>query len=157
MKAFALNLLVSVVWLLLQPGSSGVTLLIGFAFGFALIALFRELLDASNYVRRMFAAMRFCGVFLREFLLSSWQLTSLVISRRLERLQPTMLRYDITGLTRMEALLLSHCISLTPGTTTVDIDPDFRSFILHVIDGRPEQVRKSIDETLRAGILAFTR
>ena len=157
MKALALNLLVAVVWLLLQPGASGVTLLIGFAIGFVLIALFRELLDAANYVRRMFAALRFGGVFLREFLMSSWQLTSLVLSRRLEHLQPTLMHYDITGLTRMEALLLSHCISLTPGTTTVDIDPDFRTFILHVIDGRPEHVRRAIDETLRAGILAFTR
>jgi multicomponent Na+:H+ antiporter subunit E len=58
----------------------------------------------------------------------------------------------------MEILLLSHCVSLTPGTCTVDISHDFTRLYLHVLDcPDPAAVRAGIDKTLKRGILAFTR
>jgi multicomponent Na+:H+ antiporter subunit E len=157
MRALALNTLIAVVWLLLQSEATAFTFVAGFALGFGLIAIFRGPLDGQHYVRRVMATFAFAGIFAREFLLSSWQIARLVLLTRPERLRPSMIRYDIEGLTKAEILLLTHCISLTPGTTTVDIDDDFRSCTLHVLDGEPAAVRESIDRTLRAGILAFTR
>jgi multicomponent Na+:H+ antiporter subunit E len=73
-------------------------------------------------------------------------------------LNPRIITYDIEGLTKLETLLLSHTISLTPGTTTVAIGPGFQYLILHVLEADdPDAVRDAIDRTLRRGILAFTR
>lgn len=158
MRSLLLNLLVAVIWLLLQSEPSIFVFLTGFALGFGLLALFRSLLDSGDYVRRMSAGVAFLGVFGREFLKACWQLVRLTLFTPAARLRPGFLIYDVSGLTRIEILLLSHTVSLTPGTNTVDISHDSRRLYLHVLDcGDPEEVRRSIDETLRRGILAFTR
>lgn len=157
MKAFSLNLLVTFVWILLQSDPSGFGFFSGYLLGFALIALFRGVLGAEDYVRRTVAAAVFSWIFMREFVLSCVQLVRAVLFTPVSRLRPSIILYDIEGLTRLEALLLSHCISLTPGTTTVKVSPDFRQFTLHILDGDPDEVRASIDRTLKRGILAFTR
>jgi multisubunit Na+/H+ antiporter MnhE subunit len=55
-------------------------------------------------------------------------------------------------------LLLSHCITLTPGTSTIDIENDFRELRLHALDGSDlAGVRAGIKANLEARILAFTR
>jgi len=158
MRSLSLNLLLAAVWLLLQSEPSLAGFAAGFALGFGLLALFQPVLGSADYVRRMLAGAAFAGVFLREFLLACGQLIRLALFTPVARLRPDFVEYDVAGLTRAEVLLLSHCISLTPGTNTVDISPDFRRMRLHVLDcPDPDEVRASIDNTLRRGILAFTR
>jgi len=157
MKALALNLIVAVVWLLLQAEASGLQFLLGYLLGFGLIALFPDPLRGRDYVRRSLAAFVFALIFLREFLMSSLQVVRQVLFTPVRQLRPRIFRYPTGGLSSIEALLLSHVISLTPGTTTIDISDDRGEFILHVMNGDPDAVRRSIDQTLKKGILAFTR
>ncbi len=158
MRSLMLNLLVAFIWLLLQPQPGLRDFAFGFALGFALLALFRPVLSSHDYVRRMVAALFFTGVFAKAFLLSCAQLIRITLFVPFSRLQPDFIDYDVSGLNRVEILLLSHCISLTPGTNTVDISPDFTHLHLHVLDcPDPDAVRRSIDGTLRRSILAFTR
>ncbi len=158
MRSLMLNLLVAFIWLLLQPQPVLLDFAFGFALGFVLLAHFRPVLGSHDYVRRMVAAVAFAGVFAKAFLLSCAQLIKITLFVPFSRLQPELIQYDVNGLTRVEILLLSHCISLTPGTTTVDVASDFTHLHLHVLDcPDAAAVRKSIDDTLRRGILAFTR
>ena len=158
MKSLMLNLVIAGIWVLLQAEATLFTLVTGLALGFGMLALFRDVLDSRHYVRRVTAAFAFLLLFMREFLASCWRLIGAILWTPRARLRPRVITYNITGLSRIEALLLSHCISLTPGTTTVDISPDFSRFTLHVLQcDDPEAVRATIDRTLRRGILAFTR
>jgi multicomponent Na+:H+ antiporter subunit E len=158
MRSLLLNLLLAVIWLLLQSEPSLAGFAVGYALGFGLLLLFQPLLNSGDYTRRMLAGAAFAGVFLREFLLSCLHLVRLTLFTPVSRLRPDFIIYDVSGLTRTEILLLSHCVSLTPGTNTVDISQDFQRLYLHVLDcPDPVAVRDSIDRTLRRGILAFTR
>jgi multicomponent Na+:H+ antiporter subunit E len=158
MRSLLLNLLVSVIWLLLQREPSLGDFAVGFSLGFGLLALFQPVLDSRDYVRRMLAALKFGAVFSREFIKSCTQLVYLILFRRADDLYPDFIIYDVAGLTRVEILLLSQCVSLTPGTNTVDISHDFTRLYLHVLDCRdPAAVRADIDRTIKNGILAFTR
>lgn len=158
MKALVLNLVVAGIWVLLQAEATAFTLSTGLGLGFAMLALFRDVLGSRDYVRRVLAAARFLFLFAREFLAACGQLIGAILFTPAARLRPRVITYDVNGLTRFEALLLSHCITLTPGTTTVEISPDFSRFTLHVMMcDDPEAVRATIDRTLRRGILAFTR
>lgn len=158
MRSLLLNLLVATTWLLLQPAPAMADFFVGFALGFLLLALFRPVIGSEGYVRRMMAGVRFVGLFLREFVVSCAQLMYLSVAVPTSRLRPRFIYYDVAGLNRAEILLLSHCISLTPGTNTVDISPDFKRLHLHVLDCPSErEVQESIDRNLRRGILAFTR
>lgn len=158
MRSLLLNLLVAVIWLLLQSEPSILSFAVGFALGFGLLALFKPVLDSGGYVRRMLAGAAFLGVFTLEFLKACGQLVRLTLFTPADRLRPDFIIYDVSDLNRVEILLLSHTVSLTPGTNTVDISQDFKRLYLHVLDcPDPAAVREGIDLTLKRGILAFTR
>jgi multicomponent Na+:H+ antiporter subunit E len=158
MKSFVLNLLVALVWLLLKAEPSTLVFATGWVAGFVLIALFQPILGSRDYVRRTLAVARYAFVFGRAFVASCWQLLDISLLRPAGSIEPRLITYDVRGLTDLELLLLSHSISLTPGTTTVDIAADRSHLLLHVLDAPdPEAVRTDIDRTLRRGILAFTR
>lgn len=158
MSSLLLNLLVAVIWLLLQTQPSIFDFIVGFAMGFGSLLLFKPVLGSEAYVRKTLAAVAFFGVFSREFLKACGQLFWQTLFVPIDRLRPAFLIYDVSGMTPVEILLLSHTISLTPGTNTVDISHDFKRLYLHVLDCPDSKaVVASIDQTLKRGILAFTR
>lgn len=158
MTAFGMNLLIAVIWLLLSQSPSPLVFGLGFGVGFALVAAFRTVIGGESYVRRCVAGVRFGLLFTREFIVANFKVAFVVLFRSRESLHPNFITYDVTGLTRPEILLLSYCISLTPGTTTVDIAPDFKTLVLHSLDAdQPDQIRAELDRTLKRNLLAFTR
>ncbi len=158
MMSLFINLIISVIWMLLDREMSVLGFAIGYVIGFAMIWLFQPILQSRNYVRRVLGFVRFMFIFSRSFLVSCWSIGRASLIGSIHSIEPRLISYDVRGLSRVEMFLLSHCISLTPGTTTVDITEDFSTFILHVFDTQdPDAVRRDIDKTLRRGILAFTR
>ncbi len=158
MKSFALNLLIAVVWFLLSAEPSVAAFALGSLIGFALLAVFHRVLDSGDYVRRVFALGRFALVFTWEFLLANANVVRTVLFRSRESLHPNFLTYDVAGLEPIEVLLLSYCITLTPGTTTVKLTDDFQTLVLHTLDvDDAEAIRARLDRVLKHGILSFTR
>ncbi len=158
MRSMAINLVVALIWLLLQTHPSLLDFAFGLSLGFGLLFLFRPVLGSQDYVRRVLAAIAFAGIFMKEFLTSCWQMMWFAAFVPVDRLRPDFIIYDISGLTRLEAVLLMYGISLTPGNNAVDISKDFTRIYLHVLDcPDADAVRRSIDKTLKRGILAFTR
>lgn len=158
MIAFGLNLLIAVMWLLLSQSPSAVVFGIGFAVGFAFVAAFRSVIGGESYVRRCLAFVRFLLLFTWEFLVANVKVAGVVLFRSRESLHPNFITFDVAGLTPSEILLLSYCISLTPGTTTVEVAADFRTLVVHSLDAdQPDQIRAELDRTLKQSILAFTR
>jgi multicomponent Na+:H+ antiporter subunit E len=158
MRTFLLNLTIALLWLLLSDSPNTVTFLVGFVAGMVLLALFAPVLPKERYHGRMLAVLRFGCVFLREFTLANWDLLRTVLLQSREDLHPNLLTLDVSGMTRAEILLLSHCISLTPGSVTVQIEPDFQWIVVHALHARdPAAVRERINATFRRAILEFTR
>lgn len=158
MRMFIVNLVLAALWLLLSPEPSLPGFFIGFATGFTVITLFRSALGADDYVRRSIALVRFLVIFTREFVFANLNVARVVLFTPREALHPNFLTYDVSGLSRAEIVVLSYCITLTPGTTTVQIADDFQTVVLHALDAEnPELIRQSIDRTLRCPLLRFTR
>ncbi len=158
MKSFALNLLVAVIWLLLSAEPSVAVFTLGFLLGFALLTVFHRVLGSGGYARRVFALGRFLLVFTWEFLAANANVVWTVLFRAKESLHPNFITYDVTGLKPFEILLLSYCISLTPGSTTVQVTDDFQTLVLHTLDADDAPaVRARLDRVLKRGILNFTR
>jgi len=156
--AFLINLLIALIWLFLSADPSISSFLIGYSLGFVLLALFPMLLQAQDYVRRVLAFFRFVLIFSREFLLSNVVMAHAVLFRDRETIHPNYLTFDTSGMRPFEILLLSHCITLTPGTTTIDITEDRSTIIFHAFDAdNPAEVRNGIEMNLKRHILAFTR
>jgi multisubunit Na+/H+ antiporter MnhE subunit len=157
-RLFLLNLALALVWTFLATSPSLTSFCVGFVLGFALVAAAERLFPGSTYVRRMFAFARFVAAFAVEFLSSNLVLARAVLFQRRSEMAPNFLTYDVGGLTRWEVLVLSHCITLTPGSTTVDVVDDGRTLLLHAFDCRdPVAVRRGIDRRLREPLLRWTR
>jgi multicomponent Na+:H+ antiporter subunit E len=158
MKSFALNLLIAVIWLLLSAEPSVAVFALGFLLGFALLAVFHGVLGSGDYARRVFALGRFVLVFTWEFLVANANVVWTVLFRSKESLHPNFITYDVAGLKPFEILLLTYCISLTPGSTTVQVTDDFQTLVLHTLDvDDAPAVRARLDRVLKRGILNFTR
>jgi multicomponent Na+:H+ antiporter subunit E len=158
MRCLTLNLIIAVIWLLFSQHPSVPTFIIGFALGTGLIALFQPVLPRERYLGRVLGAVRFVGVFLREFVLANIELLRTVLFLPKEKLHPNLVTVDVHDLTKSEILLLTHCISLTPGSVTVQIETDFQTILVHALNGRdPEQVRRQIKNTFVRAILRFSR
>ncbi len=158
MISFLLNIAIASIWFFLGDRPDGSRLVVGFLLGFGLLRVFRGALPEDGYVRRVTAFLVFFLVFSRELILSNLQLAWIVLTRRARTLSPRIFTYPVEGLKPFEILLLSHAITLTPGTATVDVEDDFRTLRLHTIDSQDlDATRRAIRENLERRILAFTR
>lgn len=158
MIAPTLNLALALLWLFLNPQTTLGTFLVGYGLGFSLLCLFRKVLPGDAYIRRTLAFGRFVIRFGAQFVLSNVTLAEAVLFRSLDELHPNFIRVDVGDMTRAEILMLTHCISLTPGTTTVEIAPDWKSLVIHAFDaGDPRTVCEAIHRGLKRPLLEFTR
>lgn len=158
MNSFTLNLVIAAIWLFLQERASFPSFVVGFLLGFGLIRLFPGVLDSRDYTRRARALVSFVSIFAQQFIVACIQLMGIILFYRVRNLHPRIITYDTSGLTRLEILVLSHCISLTPGSSCVGIAEEIDALVLHVLDtDSPDAVRDKIDQTLKRGILAVTR
>jgi multicomponent Na+:H+ antiporter subunit E len=82
---------------------------------------------------RAFRISRLVLVFLKEFALSVFRVTALVLSPRM-RFTPCAFRFPLTVTSDFQITLLANLITLTPGTLTVDVTDDRTALIVHAID-----------------------
>lgn len=158
MTWFIAHLGLALLWTFLAAEPSPGAFAIGWVLGFLLLIAGRGLVDDAGYVRRVLALGWFVVVFVREFLASNFSLAGVVLGRRAGELRAGFLDYDVTGLRTWEVLLLAHCISLTPGTTSVELSEDGRTLLLHALEaGNPDAVREAINVKLRRPLLRWTR
>jgi multisubunit Na+/H+ antiporter MnhE subunit len=77
--------------------------------------------------------------FLKDVLVSGWT-TAVIILRGGKAVRPGLVRMSYGDLNDTAANLLGALITITPGTTTVDIDLGRREFLLHLLDGERAEV-----------------
>lgn len=80
--------------------------------------------------------------------------TAWTILRPGVRPEPVLLRLGYEGLSPIGAAVLACLVSLTPGTTVIDLDLDRRELLLHLLDGRhadgaAEHIHRRFERPLR--------
>jgi NADH:ubiquinone oxidoreductase subunit 2 (subunit N) len=74
------------------------------------------------------------------------------------RLHPGFVDLDVSALRPPEILLLTYCITLTPGTVSIRISDDYRTLVVHALDAADAvTIQRDVDRQLIQPILAFTR
>ncbi len=159
MMAFSLNMIMATLWLLLSSQPGVTAFILGFITSYALIAAFRGLLpDGATYIRRTQAMVRFALYFLWQFLVSNFTVAATVLLRSRAQLKPGFVDLDVSSLRPPEILLLSYCITLTPGTVSIHISDDYRHLTVHALDAADAAaIQRDIHRQLIEPILAFTR
>ncbi len=110
------------------------------------------------YFRRILAFVYFLGYFLIIFVKANVSIGAAILFQSIECMEPNIISMDVSDLEKWEIILLSQCITLTPGTTTIEITKDLKIIYIHAFDAKdPKKVIKSIEKSLKNPILRFTR
>lgn len=111
-----------------------------------------------SWPARVVGFLAFLFHFTRELVLANIAVAKSVMLQPVSELAPDFIAYPLDGLTDFEIVILTHCITLTPGTTSVEVTEDRSKLLVHALDARdPQSVCDSIKKTLEAPILAWTR
>lgn len=84
---------------------------------------------------RLFTAIELILRFLWQVLVSGVSTARIILQPAIAG-TPVLASYTYHDLDERGAALLGCMITLTPGTTTLDIDPDRRMLLLHILDAR---------------------
>lgn len=158
MKTALLHVGIALIWLFLSPDRDLPRLIIGLIIGWVLLAAFRPLLPQDRYLKGSTAFFKWIMSFGKELVLSQVRVAQIILQPKKHAIHPGFLEFPIEGLTDAEVLILSHTISLTPGTTSVEVDRKREILLIHALEaGDPEGTRADIRDNLLKPLLAFTR
>lgn len=88
-------------------------------------------------MRRIGAGALLVAIFVWQLVLSGFATLRIILAPR-PAAHPVLMRYPFGPLGEGGAALLASLITLTPGTTVVDIDMVSRTLLVHLLDGRDE-------------------
>ncbi|WP_102127916.1 Na+/H+ antiporter subunit E [Deinococcus planocerae] len=132
MRGLTLNLLLAVVWALFAGQVGTRELTIGFAVGFAVLALFPRALATHAYVGRVLAGLAFVGFFLRELTVANVQV-ALFALRPDPPLTPAIVAVPLRLRGEGALTFLAATIGLMPGTVVLGFSADRRTLYAHAI------------------------
>jgi multicomponent Na+:H+ antiporter subunit E len=158
MKELIVNLVLALIWLFLSTDQTVFDLFIGFIVGFAVLAVFQTVTGTSDYVRRVWAFVRFAAIFLREFILSNLHVAVFTLTVPRSKMHPDFIEVDVAGMTDTEIVILSQSITLTPGTTAVEVNAEKTTLLVHFLDpSGAEDKTADIRKNFKEPILSFMR
>lgn len=158
MKTALIHIGIAIVWMFLNPRRDLPSLIVGLVIGWALLVAFRPLLPNDRYLRRSAAFFKWLWAFFKALVQSQFRVAGIILFPGKNAIHPGFFEFPIGGLSDLEILMLSHSISLTPGTTSVEVDTEREVLLVHALEaGHPEETVAEIRKTLLNPLLEFTR
>lgn len=159
MTQFFTNIMLAVIWAAVTGDINLGNLLIGFVLGYIVLVIAAPAIDSHSYTRRLRKGVFFIFYFLKELIVSSLRVAADVL-RPTFRMQSGIVAIPLTATTDLEKTLLANCISLTPGTLSLDISDDGKTLYIHAMyidNGDLDAVRREIKDGMERHILEITR
>ncbi len=158
-----LNIVLAIIWCLLQQKFDLPEFVIGSVFGAGIIYLHRTVLDDQKAERRILSLkeyvvivakwLRYLFVFLFEVVKANVDVVKIVLSPTLE-MRPGIIAYKMDVKTDAGITLLANSITLTPGTLSVDISEDKKTLYIHALHIEDAGVLK---ESIRNSLEKYTK
>ena len=153
-----MNIFVGLIWILLTSKPTSINFTIGLLIGYLLISFYNSIFREGFYLRRSIGIVLFIFTFLKAFIISNLQIAWAILFRSKKDIHPHIISLPIDDMSEFEIYFLTHCITLTPGTTSVSISKGFKKLYIHAFDGQnPDAVKQSIINDLKTPILRMTR
>lgn len=132
---------------------------LGLAVGAPVAYVFRRLYQEEIDVRRSASSFPYVFlyifVFTKEILVANLDVAYRVVSPNMP-LEPQVIFVPLRVQTSLGVTTIANSITITPGTVTLDHDPDENGLYVHTIDGRdPEDVVEPIREWEDYALLIF--
>lgn len=157
-KHIALNIILALIWCLLQEKLDLPEFVIGAILGYVIIYLHRTVLDDGKTEQHVFSikasvlcvakTLRYLIVFFFEVVKANIDVVKIVLSPQLN-MTPGIIAYKMEVKTDAGITLLANSITLTPGTLSVDISEDRKILYIHALHIEDaEKLEQSIRDSL---------
>lgn len=128
-----LNLFIALLWTLLNDEWSGLNFLIGYLIGLGLLFIMRRFFASPFYLKKLFAMCKLVVILIRELILSSVFVIRQVLSPRMTFIPGVFsLETELEG--EWEITVLALLLTLTPGSTVMEVSADGRILYIHAMD-----------------------
>ena len=141
------SILLALAWAALQGEFTLANLLVGYVFGYAIIALLaRGGVMPSTLTSKMARAVALAAFFVKELVVANVRVAIDVLRPRMT-IRPAVVAIPLDVTQDGEILLLSLLINITPGSVTIDLSEDRRTLYVHVMHmASAEASRREIKE-----------
>lgn len=159
MSGLLWNLLLAVAWMAITGEFTAVNLVLGGALGAAILASARQAIGVPLYPTKLRQVSVLAVFFLWELLLSNLRVARDVLRPRTS-IHPAVIAMPLEATTDAEITLLAGLITLTPGSTSIDVSADRRVMYVHVMNvegSDPERVCAELKEGFERRVLEVTR
>ena len=157
MTYLVLNLFFAGAWVLVNNAYSITDFLIGFILGLGCLWLMRPFGLDRSYFRRLKAAVILLVYFHYEMMVSVCRVAWDVLTPK-PKSAPGIVHVPLDAKTDIEITLLANMVSLTPGTLSLDINPEKTQLIVHAMFARDHtEVISAIKNGLEKKLLEVTR
>ena len=127
-----LNIAIAILWMALQNEYTSVDFVIGYVIGLGVVYFLRGSLNDTFYMLRVWATIKLIALFIKELVTANLDMVRIVVSPKLN-VTPGIVALRTSLKTDWEVTVLSMCITLTPGTMTMDYSEDGRTLYIHCI------------------------
>ncbi len=131
-KQFLMNLLLSFIWVALTGEMYYGNFLFGFLAGFFVLSILGRTDEDRRYFTRIPKILYFIMYIIYEIIIANFHVAYDVITPKYF-FTPGIIKYKMEAKSDIEINLLSTVISLTPGTTVLDISDDNTTLFIHVM------------------------
>ncbi|MEF8822107.1 MAG: Na+/H+ antiporter subunit E [Halovenus sp.] len=158
------GLLFAVLWVFVSGNSLApqvvvTTLIVGTAVGLPVAYVFRRLYGEEFRIGRLVTIvpyiLLYVLVFLKEVVVANVDVTYRVLAPKMP-LEPQVILIPLRVETELGITTIANSITITPGTITLDHDPEENALYVHMIDGRdPHDVVEPIRQWEDYALLIF--
>lgn len=157
MNLLSLHLLLVIGWVALTGDAKLGNIILAVIAATLGLWLSRRVLEASDYLRRVPLLFWFLLRLVWDLVASSVIVVHDVFTPQ-NHFKPRILKVPVKGETDLELTFLASCITLTPGTTALDVTDDRQSLIVHAMYAADaEAIRRQISEDLEPRLLRVMR
>ena len=144
MAPFALNLLITGLWVVVSGDPGALNAAVGFLVGLGLLWWLWPRDQDRRYFRKIPAGLGFAAFFLWELLLSSLRVAYDVVPPPPLR-RPAIVCVPLDLRSDASIALLANLLTLTPGTVVLGVSPDRSTMLIHALFAPDDEAfRRSI-------------
>lgn len=125
------NVLLAIAWTALSEHFTALNFLAGLVVGYGILFLLRPFGGAS-YHARVRHLISFVFYFLWEIILANLRV-AYTLARPKRYLRPGVIAIPLAAKTGGEITILANCITLTPGTLSLDVSTDRQTLYIHAL------------------------
>ena len=152
-----LNLGITAAWMLLSNSFGTGSALMGYLAGLLVVMVVARWRGHKLYLRRVWAAWLLLVVLIREMAVANWVVMKIVLRPNLN-IEPAILEVPTRLKSSLERALFAACITLTPGSLSMEFSREGDRIFVHYLDVRHRQAAiMEVKDTFEKRILEVTR